>query len=62
VKACQRLEVSGKRCRGRAKKTWREYVKEDMKIIGLMEKDVQDRQKWRKGLLSMLCKHGNNRR
>ena len=28
VKACQRLEVSGERGRGRSKKTWRECVAE----------------------------------
>ena len=47
MKACQRLEVSGRRGRGR--KTWRECVAEDMKVLGLEECDVQDRLKWRRG-------------
>ena len=34
VKACQRLEVSGRRGRGRGKKTWRECVAEDMRVLG----------------------------
>jgi hypothetical protein len=65
VKACQRLEVDGRRGRGRGRKTWRECVKDDMKVLGLVEKDAQDRLKWRKGLLSEPsdpCKHGKNRR
>src|SRR5664279_2122963 len=43
VKACQRLEVSGRRDRGRVKKTWRACVAEDMRVIGLKECDVHDR-------------------
>ena len=43
VKACQRLEVSGMRGKGRM--TWRECVAEDMKVLGLEERDVQDRLK-----------------
>ena len=35
VKACQRLEVSGRRGRGMSKKTWRECVAEDMRVLGL---------------------------
>ena len=65
VKACQRLEASGRRCRGRDRKTWKECVAEDMKVLGLEERDVQDRLKWRRGILgkpSDPCKHGNNRR
>ena len=65
MKACQRLEVSGRSDRGRGRKTWRECVAEDMKVLGLEERDVQDRLKWRRGILgkpSDPCKHGINRR
>jgi hypothetical protein len=65
VKACQRLEVGGKRGRGRGKKTWRECVEEDMRMFGLREVDAQDRMRWRRGILSDPsdpCKHGYNRR
>src|SRR5664279_1307340 len=51
VKACQRLEVSGRMGRGRGKKIWRECVAEDMRVLGLNECDVHDRVKWRKGIL-----------
>ena len=43
----------------------RTCVAEDMKVLGLEERDVQDRLKWRRGILgkpSDPCKHGNNRR
>ena len=65
VKACQRLEVAGGRGRSRSKKTWRECVAEDMRVLGLEQRDVHDRLGWRKGIMgkpSDPCKHGNNRR
>ena len=61
MKACQRLKVSGRRGRGR--KTWRECVAEDMKVLELEERDEQDTLTWRIGILgkpSDPCKHGNN--
>ena len=50
VKACQTLVVGGNRCKGRGKKTWRECVAEDMRILGLKEKDTKDRVEWRRGI------------
>ena len=35
VSACRNVEVAGVRCRGRNRKIWREYVKNDMKALGL---------------------------
>ena len=64
VKACQRLEVSGRRGRGRGRKTWRACVAQDMKL-GLEEHDVQNRLKWRRGILwnsFAPSKHGTTRR
>ena len=43
VKACQRLEVAGGRGRCRRKKTWRECVVEDMRVLELEQCVVQDR-------------------
>jgi len=33
------------------KKTWRECVVEDMRVLGLEQSDVQGRQVWRKGII-----------
>ena len=41
------LEVSGKRKRGRPKKTWKKQVKEETEKIGLKKKDALRRDKWR---------------
>ena len=34
------LEMSGKRKRGRSKKTWRKQVEEETETIGLMKEDA----------------------
>ena len=39
---CQRMEVDGKRSRGRGKKTWRECVMEDLKVLELKEEEAQN--------------------
>ena len=43
------LEVSGKRKRGRPKKTWKKQVEEETEKIGLKE-DALRRGKWRDGV------------
>jgi hypothetical protein len=42
-----RMELPGKRKRGRPKRRFMDVVKEDMKAIGVAEKDTLDRVKWR---------------
>ena len=42
-----KLEMNGKRKRGRPKITWKEVVEKDMKALGLQMMDVHDRKKWR---------------
>ena len=44
------LEVSGKRKRGRPKKTWTKQVKEATEEIGLKKGDALNRAKWRDGV------------
>ena len=64
VKAGQILEVAGGKGRSRSKKTWRECVAEDMRVLGLEQSGVHDRLEWRKGIMGKTsdpCKHGNNR-
>ena len=34
VSAYRKVEVAGARCKGRKRKTWRECVHKDMKVLG----------------------------
>jgi len=43
VKRCMMWEVEGIRQRGCPKKTWWDYVKDDMESLGLSQKDTQFR-------------------
>ena len=42
-----RMELPGKRRRGRPKRRYMDALVEDMKVAGVQEKDTQDRIKWR---------------
>ena len=44
------LEVSGKRKRGRLKKTWKKQVEEETEKIGFNKEDVPNRAKRRDGV------------
>ena len=35
VLACRKVEVAGARCKERKRKTWKECVDKDMKVLGL---------------------------
>ena len=48
VKCCITWEVEGIRQRGHPKNTWWDCVKNDMESLGLSQKDVQSRNKWRR--------------
>ena len=48
VKRYMMWEVEGIRQRGRLKKTWWDCVKDDMESLGLSQKVVQSRNKWRR--------------
>src|SRR5580700_2994037 len=48
VKRCTMLEVEGRKPKGRPKKTWMDTVKMDMKPLGLVVKDADDRDRWRR--------------
>jgi hypothetical protein len=50
VKMCSDLVVEGAGGKGRGKKTWQEYIIEDMKQMGLRRCDTQDRTMWRNGV------------
>ena len=44
------LEVTGKRKRGRPKKTWKKQVEEETEKVGLKKEDALRRDKWRNGV------------
>jgi len=47
VKACQTVNVTGNRGRGRGKKTWKQCVDEDLKEFKLNREDALNRDLWR---------------
>ncbi|KAF7645989.1 hypothetical protein LDENG_00195280 [Lucifuga dentata] len=42
-----RLELPGKRSRGRPKRRFMDVAKEDMKLVGVREEEAEDRVRWR---------------
>ena len=48
------FEVTGKRKRGRPKKTWKKHVKEEIEKIGLKKEDAPRRDKWRDGVRAIV--------
>ncbi|KAK2875054.1 hypothetical protein Q8A73_024333, partial [Channa argus] len=42
-----RLELPGRRSRGRPKRRFMDVVREDMKLVGVREEDAEDRVRWR---------------
>ena len=44
------FEMSGKRKRGRPKKTWKKQVEEETEKIGLKKEDALNQAKWRDGV------------
>ena len=50
LRVAPNLEVSGKRKRGRPKKTWKKQVEEETEKIGLKKENALRRDKWRDGV------------
>ncbi|KAF7646842.1 hypothetical protein LDENG_00181660 [Lucifuga dentata] len=42
-----RLELPGRKRRGRPKRRFMDVVKEDMKLVGVREEEAEDRVRWR---------------
>ena len=59
VKRCIMREVEGIRQRGRPKKTWWDYVKNDMESLGLSQKYAQSRNKWRRRIMGQVANRGS---
>ena len=54
LRVAQNFEVSGKRKRGRPKKTWKKQVEEETEKVGLKKKDALRRDKWRDGVRAIV--------
>ena len=48
TKKCMYFDIGGKNPRGRPMKTWKDNVREDMRVVGVKISDVSDRDLWRK--------------
>ena len=42
-----KIEVPGKRTRGRPRRRWNDNIKEDMRKAGVREEEMEDQVKWR---------------
>ena len=65
IGACRNFEVTGSRCRGRPRMTWRARLDGDMKDMGLRLDMAMDQEKWRCGTMGRTSdshKRGNNGR
>ena len=58
VKRCITWEVEDRQ-RGGPKKTWWDCIKNDMESLGLTQKDVQSRNKWRRRIKGQLANPGS---
>ena len=47
VRVVMKMNVEGKRSRGRPKKRWLENIEKDMRVVGVCIGDVKDRDWWR---------------
>ena len=47
LKRCMDLEIEGRNPKGRPKLTWRQVVREDLKLMDVEEEEAEDRDYWR---------------
>ena len=40
------MEIEGRNPKGRPKRTWKQVVREDLKLMGVEEKEAEDRGHW----------------
>ena len=59
MKACQKIEIAGKRGYGRGKKTWSLCIDEGLRVLQLNVRDAQDRFVWRRGIWGNCVAHAS---
>jgi len=47
VRRCMDMEIEGRNPKGRPKRTWRQVVREDLRLMGVEEEEAEDRDCWR---------------
>jgi hypothetical protein len=52
VSSCRELVVEGIKAKGRARKTWRQFVENDMTLLKLNKSDAQNRILWKNSIKS----------
>ena len=52
------VEITGKRKKGRPRKSWEECVKKDLERYGLRREDAYDRKKWRERIKAKIANFG----
>ena len=57
VSAYRNVEVAGERCVGRGRKTWKEWVNDDMKLLSLKPEWAIFRDMWRDFILGQTSNH-----
>ena len=53
------LEITGKRKKGRPRRSWEECVNKDLERYGLRREDVYDREKWREQIKAKIANPGH---
>ena len=59
VKACEKIEIAGKRGRGRGKKPWSQCIDKNLRAPQLKVRDGLDRLVWRRGIWGNRLTHAS---
>ena len=58
IREVMEVEITGKRKKGRPRKSWKEYVKKDLERYGFRREDACNRKKWQKRIIANIVNPG----
>ena len=58
IREVSKVEITGKRKKGRPRKSWEECIKKDVKRYGLRREDAYDRKKWQERIRAKIANPG----